>query len=115
MIKLIYEDNYKYLKTDDPEFMKAFKDIVMNNLYKKLKEVEGYPKGLDLENFEYLYVGDDYIKMCAGGDWQQMINFSFALLKKDNKPVIIDLYDGNVQKSYKKEVTEYLNKVKELK
>jgi hypothetical protein len=116
MIKIVYikEENSKYLKTDDQEFMKLFKDIVMDNPYKKLKDVEGFPKYLDLENLEYLFIGDEYIKMCAGGDWQQMINFSFAVLKKDNKPVIIDLYDSDIQKSYKKEVSEYLNKIKEL-
>jgi hypothetical protein len=38
----------------------------------EIAKIDGWPKRLDIENFEIRAVGSDYVCFEAGGDWQQM-------------------------------------------
>jgi hypothetical protein len=62
----------------------------------KMQDLEGFPKGLDLENCELLAPESDKIWVTAGGDWQQSINFAVEL--KDGKLKITHVFDGNAPK-----------------
>jgi hypothetical protein len=69
------------------------------NVYKnhnKLKELDGFPKRLDLENCEIKGVEANKIWFSACGDWQDPVNFAITL--KNGKLVITGTYeaDGNV-------------------
>jgi len=100
------------LKTDDPEFMKIFNKIYHQDGHYHLKDLPGFPKELDLENCDMVYVGDDYLQFRAGGDWQDPVTFSFAVV--DGEPRIVGLFDGSPSRSHSKEVKAYNKTVKEL-
>jgi hypothetical protein len=75
----------------------------------KMKDLEGFPKGLDLENCEPLGVEKDKIWFTAGGDWQQSINFAVEL--KGGKLRITNLYDGNAPEYDKKRMATLIEMV----
>ncbi len=94
----------EYFGKDD----KGLIDILVPS---KLYELEGFPKGLDLENKEILYVGNNFIMITAGGDWQQSINFKIEL--KDGKLKIIDNFEY-MENQNKKEKTSRFKTLSEL-
>jgi hypothetical protein len=92
--------------TDSPKilnekFVRAFYDFFKDedgavNLHKncfKIKELDGYPEGVDMENCEFRSMGADTVTIEAGGDWQQMVNITLG--EKNGKLEIVNLYDGN--------------------
>jgi hypothetical protein len=44
----------------------------------EVAKLDGWPKGLDIENFEMYAAGDDFVCFIAGGDWQEMALCSIA-------------------------------------
>jgi hypothetical protein len=38
----------------------------------EVAKLDGWPEGLDIENFEIYAAGDDFVCFIAGGDWQYM-------------------------------------------
>jgi hypothetical protein len=76
---------YNFFKNDEGKI-----DLYGNR--HKLQDLDKYPKGLDLENFEIVDMGGDYATFEAGGDWQQMVRFTVG--EKDGKLIIAGLYDG---------------------
>ncbi len=112
ILDLILEGSSKKLKTNDPEFIKIFHKKYYDEGHYSLKDLPGFPKGLDLENCEIVYVGDDYIQFRAGGDWQDPVNFSFVV--ENSEPKITSLFDAAPSKSHSKEVSAYTKMVKEL-
>jgi len=75
----------------NPAFAKAvydmFYDSENENLdfnglrYEMMTKIDGWPKGLDMENFEMVSIGRDYIVFVSGGDWQEMIPVTLRLGK----------------------------------
>lgn len=63
---------------------------VRENRY-KIRDLEGFPKGVDLENAEVVFIDRDEMTVAAGGDWQQMVNITIGI--KDGKLKVISLYD----------------------
>jgi hypothetical protein len=57
----------------------------------KLKDLDGFPAGLDLENCELIRYGEDVAFFQAGGDWQQGVNFAVGL--KDGKLAIVSKFE----------------------
>lgn len=102
----------KYLSTDSIDFKKVFYKYWYGD--KKLPSVKGFPEGLDLENLEINYIGKDSIQILAGGDWQEMIPFSFVVTSRDDKPLIVDLFYSAYQKTPAKEIRQYMDSVKDL-
>lgn len=76
-------------------FMKMFAgedgkiDIYGNK--SKLKDLDGFPQGLDLENCELIRYGKDIAYFEAGGDWQRGVAFGVGL--KDGKLAIVSKFD----------------------
>lgn len=101
----------KRLQTSDPTFMRLFKEHYVDGIY-GLKKLDGFPKGLDLENCDVIFVGSDYVQIQAGGDWQQGINFSFIVDGKT--PRIVGLYENGPGRGHAREVNAYLKACKEL-
>lgn len=101
----------KRLKTTDPDFMKLFKEHYLDDIY-GLKKLDGFPKGLDLENCDVIFIGSDYVQIQAGGDWQQGINFSFVV--EAGTPRIVGLYESGPGRGHAKEISAYFKACKEL-
>jgi len=76
-------------------FMKLFAgedgkiDIYGNK--SKLKDLDGFPQGLDLENCELIRYGKDIAYFEAGGDWQRGVVLGVGL--KDGKLAIVSKFD----------------------
>lgn len=101
----------KRLKATDPEFMRLFKENYLDGIY-ALKKLDGFPKGLDLENCDVIFVGSDYVQIQAGGDWQQGINFSFVV--EGGTPKIVGLYETGPGRGHARETSAYFKACKEL-
>jgi hypothetical protein len=95
---------YDFFKNDNGEI------DVQGNRY-KLQDLDGYPKGLDLENFEIFDIGGDYVTFIGGGDWQEMERFTVA--EKDGKIAIIPLYDGEGVHVSKRDSKRRLKEIEE--
>lgn len=108
----VFESDSKYLRTDDIKFMEIFGGIWFTK-FNELRQVKGFPEGLDLENTDIIFIGEDYIIITAGGDWQQSVNFSFYVNKRTKNPIILDLYNEE-GKMASKEINEYLRRVEEI-
>ena len=82
----------------------AFYDSEKNKLdfygrrFKYKTEWDGWPEGLDMENFEIDYIGSDRLVFLSGGDWQEMVPVSLCL-KKDTNKLIWCPFDGYTRKS----------------
>ncbi len=76
------------------EFKKMFSDDNGKiNIYKnkyKLMKLKHFPRHLDLENCEILYIRDDVAAFAGGGDWQEAVNFSIQW--KNGQMEICNLY-----------------------
>jgi hypothetical protein len=93
----------------DPAFAKAVYDAFYNlerqkldfygNRFRNKNKFEGWPDGLDMENFEVVYVGGDHIVFVSGGDWQEMIPVALQL-KRDSKNLIWSPFDGYTKNSH---------------
>jgi hypothetical protein len=116
MVKaLITEDELR----ENVRFLQAVYDFFKDeenpgkvNIYRnhnKLGYLDGFPKGLDLENCELLGVEKDKIWFAAGGDWQQMINFAVEL--KNGKLAITNLFDGGDHKHDRSRVADWIKNV----
>ena len=70
--KAIYNAFYDSEKEDLDFYGRRFK-------YKK--EWEGWPHGLDMENFEIDSIHSESITFVSGGDWQDMVPVSLGLYK----------------------------------
>jgi len=57
-----------------------------------LKELEGFPKGVDLENCDMIRLTSSVAYFEAGGDWQQGVIIGVGL--KGGKLQVVSLYDG---------------------
>lgn len=57
----------------------------------KLKDLDGFPQGLDLENCELIRYGKDIAYFEAGGDWQRGVVLGVGL--KDGKLAIVSKFD----------------------
>ncbi len=110
--EMLTEEKSKWLSTSDPEFQKVFAAYWLGS--KRLPLVKGFPEGLDLENLEINHIADEWIQIVAGGDWQEMIPFSFAVDAKTRKPMIIDLFYSSYQKTPAKEIHNYVDGVKKV-
>lgn len=105
------EGEKKFMKTSDPKFMKLFYKYYLADSRYALKDLPNFPKGLDLENCDIVFIGDEYIQFRGGGDWQEPVSFSFGVA--NGKPEIVNLYDSiSVNRSHKKEISKYLDEVK---
>jgi hypothetical protein len=70
--KAIYDAFYDPEKEELDFYGKRFK-------YKK--KWEGWPDGLDMENFEIDSLGSEHIVFVSGGDWQEMVPVALRLYK----------------------------------
>ena len=70
---------------------------------KKVYEVEGYPKGQDLENCELMELADTYFIIACGGDWQDEKLVRFEIGNNDK-------LSASVVKNCEKEDKHVLNK-----
>jgi hypothetical protein len=87
----------------DPAFAKAVYDAFYDterqkldfygNRFKNKNKFDGWPDGLDMENFEVVSVGGDRIVFVSGGDWQEMIPVALQR-KRDSKKLIWNPFDG---------------------
>jgi hypothetical protein len=84
--------------------------ILYNHL--KLRDLEGFPKGLDLENCELTRITPEHAFFSAGGDWQQSINLSVGL--KNGKLVVTSIYENNEPQN-KREMNAILKMIYENK
>jgi hypothetical protein len=94
----------------DPAFAKAVYDAFYNpekdklDFYKirKIKITDlakdGWPKDLDMENFEIDSIGPDSLVFLSGGDWQEMVPVTLRL-KKDSNKLIWSPFDSYTRKS----------------
>ena len=75
----------------NPAFAKAIYDAFYDpeegkldfysSRFKYKKELEGWPDGLDMENFEVDSIHSESIVFVSGGDWQDMVSVSLGLYK----------------------------------
>lgn len=100
------------VKITDPKFMKAFYRVYLENSRYGLKDLEGFPEGLDLENCDIVSLGKDHIQFSAGGDWQNPVSFSLVV-SAQGEPRIADLY-SSICKTPKKEISAYVKQVEAL-
>lgn len=70
---------------------------VYGNRY-KLKDLEGFPKGLDLENCDIISIEAPVITFQAGGDWQHGVYFGVGL-SKDGGLKVVSLYEERCRQS----------------
>jgi hypothetical protein len=90
----------------NPAFAKAVYDAFYNSEKKKLDfygnryhlDLDGWPKGLDMENFEIDYIGPDSLIFLSGGDWQEMVPVTLCL-KRDSRILIWKPFDAYTSKS----------------
>jgi len=101
-----------FLNPEDPKFMKLFYKHYLADSRYFLKDVKGFPRGVDLENCSIIHIGKESIQFEGGGDWQNPVSFSFGVV--NGQPEIIDIYDSFSKKTPKREVNEYLDRVKTL-
>lgn len=88
------------------EFYQKFYDMMkgkdghldINGNRYKLKDLEGFPKGLDLENCAVMRIDAPVITFAAGGDWQQGVYFGVGL-SKDRKLKVVSLYEERGRQS----------------
>lgn len=101
----------------DNRFYEVFKHIfsgedgkvdVYRNKY-KLKDLEGFPSGVDLENCDIIRYGENTVTIEAGGDWQQGIMFEVGL-KNGKLAVVSKFYSQTPQtKTERKKVAKLLS------
>jgi hypothetical protein len=101
-----------FLNPEDPKFMKLFYKHYLADSRYSLKDVKGFPRGVDLENCSIIHIGKESIQFEGGGDWQNPVSFSFGVV--NSQPEIIDIYDSFSKKTPKRDVNEYLDRVKAL-
>ena len=106
------EESKSRLKVSDPKFMKAFYRVYLENSRYDLKDLEGFPEGLDLENCDIVCIGNDFIQFEAGGDWQNPVSLSLVV-SAQGEPRIADLY-SSICKTPKKEISAYIKQVEAL-
>jgi predicted kinase len=84
----------------DQKFYDAFKKVFGDNegrLYSgrngyKLKALDGFPKGVDLENCDIIRLGKDVVYFAVGGDWQQSLNVGVGM--RDGKLRIVSVFEN---------------------
>jgi hypothetical protein len=54
---------------------------------------DGWPDGLDMENFEIDYIGGNSLIFLSGGDWQEMVPVTLCL-KRDSHKLIWKPFDA---------------------
>jgi hypothetical protein len=74
-----------------------------------VRQLKGWPEGLDNENLELEFVFDTELVCCAGGDWQQMI--WFRIQEKNGELVICDLYTGDFEDGHKQDKKQYKDNI----
>jgi len=92
----------------EPVFAKAIYDAFYDsekqkldfygNRFKYKTEWEGWPKHLDMENFEIDGFSSDSLVFVSGGDWQEMVPVTLCL-KRDTKKLIWCPFDSYTKKS----------------
>jgi hypothetical protein len=90
----------------NPAFAKAVYDAFYDpekdklDFYGKRYHVkfDGWPKALDMENFEIDYIGPDSLVFLSGGDWQEMVPVTLCL-KKDSRNLAWSPFDSYTRKS----------------
>ena len=91
---IFYEAVYNlFVSKDDPEELDFY-----GNKY-KLKDLPGFPKEIDLENFDVIGIYSKTIDFSAGGDWQQSLNFS--MLMEDGKLIITNIFNSMLKQNAK--------------
>ena len=105
---LLVEKSGSTLETSDEKFQKVFYDCWYKNK-PNLPTVKNFPVGLNLENREITFIGVDFIQIVAGGDWQEMIPFSFYVNKSGN-PVIYNLYEA-IMSQNEPTISKYLKDI----
>jgi hypothetical protein len=100
------------VKRTDPKFMKAFYHVYLENSRYGLKDLPGFPEGLDLESCDIVSMGSDYIQFEGGGDWQNPVSFSLVV-SSAGEPRIAGVYES-ICKTPKKEISAYIKQVEEL-
>ena len=92
-----------------PELQKEMLKLMDNKrdyfylIPKKVYEIEGYPKGQDLENCELMELADTYFIIACGGDWQDEKLVKFEIGNNDK-------LSASVVKNCEKEDKRVLNK-----
>lgn len=84
----------------DKKFYAAFKAMFGDDegrLYSgrnghKLKELEGFPKKVSLENCDIIRLGKDVIYFAVGGDWQQSINVGVGM--REGKLKVVSVFEN---------------------
>ena len=110
--KRMHEATEELLPITDPAYKKVFGDLWHRN-GRKWNGVEGWPDGIDLENIDITHLGEDSIQIEAGGDWQNPITFSLAVVAKTCKPKIVGLYDS-ISKTPAAEINSYVKSLASL-
>ena len=95
----------------DQIFYSEFKKVFGDNegrLYSgrngyKLKDLEGFPKGVDLENCDIIRLGKDVVYFAVGGDWQQSLNVGVGM--RDGKLRIVSVFE-NVDRQKKTDMKQ---------
>ncbi|MDR2650116.1 MAG: hypothetical protein LBB94_10435 [Clostridiales bacterium] len=95
----------------NPAFAKAVYDVFYNTEKDKLDfygkryhlDLDGWPKGLDMENFEIDYIGPDSLVFLSGGDWQEMVPVTLRL-KRDSRKLIWCPFDSYPKRNSKIEI-----------
>jgi hypothetical protein len=92
------------------KFDLAFAKAVYNAFYDSEKRIldfngrryrcktkwKGWPDGLDMENFELVQVGKDFLVFESGGDWQEMIPVALCL-GRDSHGLVWSPFDSYVR------------------
>jgi hypothetical protein len=90
----------------EPIFAKAVYDAFYDSEKQKLDfygkryetKFDGWPDGLDMENFEIDYIGGNSLVFLSGGDWQEMVPVTLHL-KRDSHKLIWSPFDGYTRSS----------------
>jgi hypothetical protein len=90
----------------DPVFAKAVYDTFYDSEKQKLDfygkrhetKFDGWPDGLDMENFEIDSIGGKSLVFLSGGDWQEMVPVTLCL-KRDSHTLIWSPFDGYTRSS----------------
>jgi hypothetical protein len=92
----------------DPAFAKAVYDAFYDSEKQKLDfygrryrykaKWDGWPDGLDMENFELDGINSNCLVFLSGGDWQEMVPVTLCL-KRDSHKLIWAPFDSYIRKS----------------
>jgi hypothetical protein len=94
----------------------TFGDLIKDYFYSdgrwswgEVKNLEGYPKGLDNENCDIIAVNDDWVCLFCCGDWQQSVSLRIEKKGKDLRVIPFEDHDTMDSSAIKEKLDEWLN------